>query len=135
MGGSGYAMISGSPTAYSTMDYDAYRRNEAERFISWKNYEGKTGQYQSLEAFFKATGLEEHGMMADYDIFVMAGPPEQGKSYEPPDYDLRPNEGARVVDAGIALAQVTDGFTGKAPDLGCYELGQEPPHYGPRPLR
>ena len=134
MGGSQYAMTSGSPTAYSTMDYDAYRRNEPDRFISWKDYRGNTGQYQSLEAFFKATGLEEHGIMADYDIFVKAGPPEQGRSYEPPDYDVRLHEGANVVDAGIALAQVTDGFSGKAPDLGCYELGQEPPYYGPRPL-
>jgi hypothetical protein len=135
MGGSQYAMVSGSPTAYSTMDYNAYRRNEADRFISWKDYRGKVGQYQSLEAFFRATGLEEHGMLADYDIFVKAGPPEQGKGYEPDDYDLRLHKGAKVVDAGIALAQVTDGFTGKAPDLGCYELGQAPPHYGPRPLR
>jgi len=135
MGGAGYAMESGSPTAYSTMDYDAYRRNEPDRFISWKDYQGKVGRYQSLEAFFRATGLEEHGMLADYDIFVKAGPPEQGKSYEPPDYDLRLANGAKVVDAGIALAQITDGFTGKSPDLGCYELGREPPHYGPRPSR
>ena len=135
MGGSGYALVSGSPTAYSTMDYDAYRRNEADHFISWRDHTSKVGQYQSLEVFFKATGLEEHGLMADYNIFVQAGPPEQGKSYEPGGYDLRLNEGTNVVDAGIALAQITDGFTGKAPDLGCYELGREHPHYGPRPVR
>jgi len=134
MGGSQYALVSGSPTAYSTMDYNAYRRNDPERFISWKDHQGKTEQYQSLEAFFQATGLEEHGMMADYDIFVKAGPPQQGKSYEPGDYDLRLHKEATVVDAGMTLAQITDGFTGKAPDLGCYELGREPPHYGPRPF-
>jgi len=135
MGGSQYALVSGSPTAYSTMDYNAYRRNDPERLISWRNHRGETGRYQSLDAFFRATGLEEHGMMADYDIFLKAGPPEQGKSYTPDNYNLRLNKGAKVVDAGFALAQITDGFTGKAPDLGCYELGREKPHYGPRPLR
>ncbi|MFH1719794.1 MAG: chondroitinase-B domain-containing protein [Planctomycetota bacterium] len=135
MGASQYALVSGSPTPYSTMDYDAYRRNEAERLISWTGSEGKTSRYQSLEAFSKATGLERHGMLADYDIFVSAAPPEQGKSYEPAHYDLRLREAVKVVDAGITLAQITNGFTGKSPDLGCYELGQEPPHYGPRPLR
>jgi len=135
MGGSQYALVSGSPTAYSTMDYNAYRRNDPEHLINWKDYQGKTGRYQSLEAFFRATGHEEHGMLADYDIFVKAGPPQQGKSYTPDNYNLRLNKGAKVVDAGIALAQVTEDFTGKAPDMGCYELGREKPHYGPRPLR
>jgi len=135
MGGSGHALISGSPTAYSTMDYNAYRRNDPERFIHWKDHRGNTRQFQSLDAFFKATGLEEHGIMADYDIFVKAGPPEKGKTCKPDDYDLRLRKGAGVVDAGIDLPQITDGFKGKTPDLGCYELGQKPPHYGPRPAR
>jgi hypothetical protein len=37
------------------------------------------------------------------------------------------------VDAGVVLPNFNDGFTGKAPDLGCCELGQPLPHYGPRP--
>ena len=132
MGGEGYAMESGSPTAYSTMDYDAYRRNEPDRLLKWTSHNGNVGRYQSIKDFFKATGLEEHGIMADYDIFVKAGPPEKGKTYEPKDYNLLLNNNVNVVDAGIALPQITDSFTGKAPDLGCYELGQQPPHYGPR---
>jgi hypothetical protein len=132
MGGEGYAMESGSPTAYSTMDYDAYRRNEPDRLLKWTSHDGNVGRYQSIEEFFKATGLEEHGIMADYNIFVKAGPPEKGKTYEPKDYNLLLNNKANVVDAGIDLPQITDGFAGKAPDLGCYELGQKPPHYGPR---
>ncbi|MHC4627260.1 MAG: hypothetical protein ACYTDV_09795 [Planctomycetota bacterium] len=132
MGGSDYALVSGSPTPYSTMDYNAYRRNEADRLISWKNHEGQVGRHQSIAEFFEATGLEEHGMLVDYDIFASAGPPERGITCNPAEYDLRLRAGAKVIDAGIALPQVTDGFVGKAPDLGCYELGQELPHYGPR---
>jgi len=132
MGGEGYAMESGSPTAYSTMDYNAYRRNEPDRLLKWTNHNGNVGRYQSIEEFFKATRLEEHGILADYDIFVNAKPPEKGRTYETGDYNLRLTKNANVVDAGIALPQITEGFAGKAPDRGCYEFGQEPPHYGPR---
>ena len=46
-------------------------------------------------------------------------------------FELKPASPA--VDTGILLPTVTDGFTGKAPDLGAIELGQPAPHYGPRP--
>ncbi|NIP28584.1 MAG: hypothetical protein GWN67_28025, partial [Phycisphaerae bacterium] len=75
MGGQGYAMESGSPTAYSTMDYNAYRRNDSDRLLKWTSRNGNVGRYQSIEDFFKATGLEEHGVLTDYDIFVKAMPP------------------------------------------------------------
>jgi hypothetical protein len=134
MGGQGYAMESGSPTAYSTMDYNAYRRNEPDRLLKWTGHNGNVGRYQSIEELFKATGLEEHGILTDYNIFLKAGPPEKGKTYEPKDYNLLIKNNANAVDAGVALPQITYGFAGKAPDLGCYELGQKPPHYGPRPF-
>jgi hypothetical protein len=132
MGSAGYAMESGSPTAYSTMDYNAYRRNEPERLFKWTNHNGEIGRYQSIEALFRATGLEEHGTLTDYDIFVDAGPPGKGRTYESGEYDLRLRQTANVIDAGITLPQISEDFTGEAPDLGCYELGCEPPHYGPR---
>ncbi len=34
---------------------------------------------------------------------------------------------------GMIFAALNDGFMGAAPDLGCCELGQPLPHYGPRP--
>lgn len=132
MGTMRYAMESGSPTPHSTMDYNAYRRNDFELLIKWQDHNGKTGRYQSIEEFFKATGLEEHGMLADYDVFIKAGPPQRGRTYEPGDYDLQLQGKANVVDAGVFLSQITDDFAGKAPDLGCYELGRGPVHYGPR---
>jgi hypothetical protein len=33
----------------------------------------------------------------------------------------------------VVLPDITDGFTGQAPDLGALELGQPVPHYGTRP--
>jgi hypothetical protein len=47
--------------------------------------------------------------------------------------DLRLSPGSRAVDAGVVLPNFNEGFTGAAPDLGCCELGQPLPHYGPRP--
>ena len=47
--------------------------------------------------------------------------------------DLRLDPASRAVDAGVALPNINDGFSGTAPDLGCCELGQPLPHYGPRP--
>ena len=46
--------------------------------------------------------------------------------------DLRLAKGSRAIDKGIALPNINDGFKGKAPDVGAYELGDEFPQYGPR---
>ncbi len=132
MGGGGYAMETGSPTPYSTLDYNGYRRNSAERFIKWINSDRNVGRYQSIEELNRATGLEQHGLEVDYNIFSRAGPPEEGRTYTPSDYDLQLKPRADCVDAGTSIPQVTDNFSGTAPDLGCYEHGQDSPHYGPR---
>ena len=46
------------------------------------------------------------------------------------DFSLRP--GSAAIDRGTVVPQVTDGYTGAAPDLGALEYGQPAPHYGPR---
>ena len=132
MGGRGYAMETGSPSPYSTLDYNGYRRNSQERFLKWTDAKRKTGRYQSLAAFHRAAGHEEHGLEVDYDIFKQAAPPKEGRTYATKDYNLQLQPGARCVDAGLLIDQVADGFTGAAPDLGCYEFGSPPPRYGPR---
>ena len=125
-----YAMVTGSVTPYSSMDYDGYRRNDPARLIRW--FDGvERKNYNSLEEFTAAAGHERHGVMLDYDIFLKAEPPELGVPADPRKYDLRLKPGAAAVDAGIRLPGVNDGFSGKAPDLGCYESGAAPPQYGP----
>ena len=46
--------------------------------------------------------------------------------------DLRLKQGSGAVDKGVPIPNFSDGFAGQAPDLGCYELGQGLPVYGPR---
>ena len=52
--------------------------------------------------------------------------------YKAEDWDFRLKPGSAAVDKGVVLPHITDGFAGKAPDLGALELGHAPPHYGPR---
>jgi hypothetical protein len=40
--------------------------------------------------------------------------------------------GGGAIDAGQPLPGINDGFAGKAPDLGAYELGQPLSMYGPK---
>jgi hypothetical protein len=47
--------------------------------------------------------------------------------------DVRLKADSRAVDAGVPVANFNDGFAGAAPDLGCCEVGQPLPRYGPRP--
>jgi len=131
IGVSGYAVETGSPHPRTTLDYNGYRRAEEERLFKWDDGGGYK-RYDSLEAFTEATGFEEHGLMVDYDIFMSAGPPVEGEPYGPDFGDLALRSGAVAVDRGVVLPTVNDGFTGDAPDLGCFERGKPKPHYGPR---
>ena len=131
LGVSGYAVETGSPSPKTTLDYNGYRKADPERLFKW--YDGKSEQrYPTLEAFTKGAGFEKHGIMVDFDIFTRTAPPKEGNTYTPADYDLTLKPGAVAVDAGEVLPNINDGFSGKAPDLGCYESGQPLPHYGPR---
>ena len=126
-----YAMTTGTITPYSTLDYDGYRRNMPGDLIRW--FDGsKVALYPSLAAFAEATGHERHGIMVDYDVFLKAVPPRAGVTSEPAQCDLRLREGAPAVDAGMALPNINEAYAGRAPDLGCYEIGSAAPRYGPR---
>ncbi len=48
--------------------------------------------------------------------------------------DLRLKKGSKAIDAGVYIPNINDGYSGAAPDCGAYELGQDLPHYGPRPI-
>ncbi len=92
-------------------------------------------KYRTLKDFADEAGQEKHGVLVDYDVFERASAPDRSdpqRIYRPAQFDFRLRAGSAAVDAGVAIPNITDGFTGKAPDLGAYELGQPLPHYGPR---
>jgi hypothetical protein len=145
-------------TNYSSSDYNGFRPNPGAAFsFQWNsppwnvpsNYSGLTGgrgarsplearQFATLAEYMSATHRDQHSITLDYDIFVNV-PRLDAKDlakvqrlYKAEDLDFRLKPGSAAIDRGVILNNVTDGFSGAAPDLGALELGQEPPHYGPR---
>jgi hypothetical protein len=86
----------------------------------------------------KVTQQDQHSITLDYNIFVNVPQldAKDGKTlqtiYKAEDFDFRLKAGSAAVDRGVVLPNITDGFTGQAPDLGALEVGQAAPHYGPR---
>jgi hypothetical protein len=99
----------------------------------------ETRRYATLAEYSRATHQDEHSVLVDYDIFMNVPKLDAKdvktvqKLYKAEDLDFRLKPGSAAIDRGVVLPNVTDGFAGKAPDLGALEAGQAPPHYGPRP--
>jgi len=97
-------------------------------------------EYPTLAAYRADTHQDEHSVMVDYDVFQNVRPLNAKdvtsiqKIYKIEDLDFRLKSGSAAVDTGKIIPQVTDGYAGRAPDLGAVELGQPLPHYGPRPV-
>src|SRR5262249_13971949 len=122
-------------TSYSTYDYDGYRpnRGDSPNYI-WiapkkgqlRNYDvgpRDAERFKTLAELTAATGKETHGVELDYDIFENVRPPDSKTPhavYRAADFDFRLKPGGKAVDAGVALPNINDDFTGRAPDLGAY---------------
>ncbi len=136
----------GSYTSYSSSDYNAFRpwpgRPGA---FEWNTPPaGKTADYKAapvvhrydtLKAYSAASGQDAHSVLVDYDTFVHVTMPDKSdpqRLYQTDGLDFSLRAGSAAVDAGVELPTITDGFTGKAPDIGALETGRPLPHYGPR---
>jgi hypothetical protein len=140
-------------TNYSTSDYNGFRPNGAESF-QWNSppwdvpkiaadgtspatIERRT--FATLEAFAQATRQDQHSVLVDYDVFMKVARLDAKdvatvqRLYRAEDIDVRLKPASAAVDRGVEVPNVTDGFTGRAPDLGALEVGQPMPVYGPRP--
>jgi hypothetical protein len=133
-------------TNYSSSDYNGYRPNPgAEDSFEWNSppfgttadYAGKlvTRHFKTLRELQQATGQEQHSVLLDYNTFANVPMPDKSdpqRLYNPEDFDFRLRPGSAAIDAGVLLPTINDDFTGRAPDLGAYELGRPIPLYGPR---
>src|SRR5258705_6632659 len=96
-------------------------------------------RFATLADYSRATKQDQHSVAVDYDVFVNVPRLDAQdlkkvqKLYKAEDLDFRLKPGSAAVDRGVTLPNITDGFAGQAPDLGALEVGQAPPHYGPRP--
>ena len=142
-------------TSYTSSDYNAFRPNPgAKAAFQWTappaavraDFTGpghtaalQTRSFVSLAEYSAATGQDRNSLTVDYDIFVNVPRLDAQdaatvqKIYRAEQFDFRLKPGAAPVDRGVVLPNVTDGFTGRAPDIGALEAGKALPHYGPRP--
>src|SRR5215470_14565585 len=148
-------------TNYSSSDYNGFRPNEGAMFsFEWSSppanvpasFPGDMGKlsvqqqsqldaqsrerrrFRTLKDYSEATGQDKHSVLVDYDVFVKVSPPgpDPRTLYKPTDFDFQLRAGSAAVDSGVRLTGINDDFTGKAPDLGAYELDRPTPEYGPR---
>jgi hypothetical protein len=145
----------GTYTNYSSSDYNGFRQNPgAETSFVWSSPPAgisadftapghssvlETRRFADLAGYRQATGQDRRSVLVDYDVFMNVRPLDAQDAatvqqlYRAEDFDFRLRPGSAAVDAGVGLPTVTDGFTGRAPDLGALEVGQPVPHVGPRP--
>jgi hypothetical protein len=99
----------------------------------------ETRQFATLAEYSQATKQDQHSVLVDYDIFMNVPKLDAQdrtsvqKVYKAETFDFRLKPNSAAVDKGTKVGNVTDGFTGQAPDLGALEIGETQPHYGPRP--
>ena len=144
----------GTFTSYTSSDYNGFRVNPGvASSFEWNSppsgvtadFTGpdhvaklESRRFESLSDYAGATGQDRHSVLVDYDIFVNvrrldaqdAATVQRLYAAENLDFGLR--AGSAAIDRGLALPTVTDGFTGRAPDLGALEAGRPVPHVGPR---
>lgn len=133
-------------TAAFSSDYNGFRANKnVTNQYSWLAPE--TGgtmleprpedwkRFANLADLRAATGQETHGIEVDFDIFEALMPPDPARRhavYHAMDLNFRLKPASKAVDAGVAIPTVNDGYIGRAPDLGAWEVGKKEPKYGPR---
>jgi hypothetical protein len=125
-----YGYETTAPMRRCDFDHDGFG-GEWKQFLKWNGQ-----RYRTMEDARERAPVYRHVIRVRPAQLFASGllPPADPKQEFPLSVnDLRLRAGAQAVDAGVSLHNINDGFAGKAPDLGAYELGATLPHYGPRP--
>jgi hypothetical protein len=143
-------------TSYTSSDYNGFRPNpNVETSFQWSapasgaaDFTGpkhqaalQTKKFATLAAYAAATGQDKHSVIVDYDVFVKVPRLDRNdlanvqKVLRAEDFDFRLKRGSAAVDRGVVLPNVSDRFTGQAPDLGAIEEGEAAPHYGSETMK
>lgn len=131
VGTTGPALSSTGKMIRCDFDRDGYAW-EAGRFALWN---GRT--YPTPEAA-RASGLLYRRLgalqLAALPLFAsgLRPPPDFRAALPREANDLRLAPGSPAAASGVVVPNFSDGFAGRAPDLGCCEGGAPLPRYGPR---
>ena len=93
-----------------------------------KAYEAANATVTALEAEIRGTET----MTREYDTAILKREIKAISEILPVYYKTGVAMGQTYIDKGIELPGITDGFKGRAPDLGAYQFDQPVPQYGPR---
>ncbi len=124
-----YAYESTARMQACDFDFDGFG-GQGELFLKWNGV-----RYATLEDATQRSPAYRHAVSVSPDAAFQSGvkPPDAAQAQFGVEVnDLRLSPSCEAVDAGVVLPNVNDGYQGKAPDLGAYELGRPLPHYGPR---
>ncbi len=103
--GTNYALNDYNTAHPLDMDYDNLWNAGANDLVRWENI-----RYATLAAFTAAQGHEAHGLNVLPGFVNLAVR----------DYHLTPT--SLLIDAGVHIPGITDGFSGAAPDIGAFEF-------------
>lgn len=118
----------GSLNWKTNLDYDGFDWSDYAYAFKW----GSNVRLDGITEFQNLTGQEMNAIQVDhnscFETFYIPSPPPAPIAFQ----YMTLNQNCNAVDAGIALANINNGYTGFAPDLGAYERDQPLPQYGPR---
>jgi hypothetical protein len=104
--GTGNALESWSTQNPVDFDYDALYTTAPGKLVNWASV-----NYATVAAFSAAAGQESHAIAGDPQ-FINAGAG-----------DFHLQAAGPLVDKGVAIPGINDGFQGAGPDIGCFESG------------
>jgi hypothetical protein len=89
--------------------------------------------WQDFEDLREDSPYEGHGVLLRQPVFQQPiDMPKQFADFMRPPLSVRLHPASNAVDAGVRLPNINDDFTGRAPDLGAWELRRPEPRYGVR---
>lgn len=110
------------PSWNTDVDYDGFDWGRNGTAFSWRD---GTETYRTISGFAAAVGIEQNAIEVDrnqiFENYAIS-----------PTVALTLDPSGNAVDAGVYVPNLADFFKGGAPDLGAYETGAEPLHFGPR---
>jgi hypothetical protein len=120
-------------TDYSMLDYNAWKEGP----VTYRSpATSAKAEFEALVDLADQTGFEAHGVTMSFgDFEKLKRAKLKQRTYEPDrvNYHLLATAGA--VDSAMAMPGINRNEpTGKNFDIGAWEFGQVPPHYGPRPV-
>jgi hypothetical protein len=124
-----YAFESMAKMVECDFDHDGFGGGPFSLFLKWNNV-----RYATLDEARRKAPVMKHAAVLDARALFASGarPPDDMAHQAPDTIDLRLSPRAGAIDKGQPLAGLNDGYHGKAPDQGAYELGDPLPQYGPR---